>query len=140
LTEVRAMDQIAAESLSNTRFTLLLVGAFAAVAMLLATVGIYGVMSYSVTERVHEIGVRMALGAQRREILQMIVRHGLRLAAAGIAAGSVAGIAVTRLLARLLYGVRATDPATFASQSCAQPPRRWPATLPHAGPWPWIRP
>jgi len=115
VTEVRAMDQIDAESLSGTRFTLLLVGAFAAVAVLLAAVGIYGVMSYSVTERVHEIGVRMALGAQHREIVQMIVRHGLRLAAAGIAAGAIAGIAVTHLLAKLLYGVRATDPATFAA-------------------------
>jgi len=114
VTEVRAMDQLAAESLSGARFTLLLVGAFAAVAMLLAAVGIYGVMSYSVTERLHEIGVRLALGAQRAEIIRMIVRQGLWLAAGGVTAGCLAAIVLTRWLARLLYGVRATDPGTFA--------------------------
>ena len=134
LTEIRAMDEIAAESFSGSRFILLLVGAFAVVAMLLAAVGIYGVMAYSVTERVHEIGVRMALGAQRGEIVGMIVKQGLRLAIAGVAAGALAAIALTRLLARLLYGVGATDPATFiivgvvcaaaALAACYAPARR----------------
>jgi ABC-type antimicrobial peptide transport system permease subunit len=96
---------------------MMLLAAFAALALVLASVGIYGVISYSVAQRVREIGVRMALGAGRRDILQWIVAQGLRMALAGLVFGAVAALALTRLLSsfsHLLYGVPANDPATFA--------------------------
>ena len=115
VTEMRPMEEIAAEALAGSRFTLWLVGAFASVAMLMAAVGIYGVMAYAVTERVHEIGVRLALGATGGNVLAMILRQGLVLAGSGVAAGMAAGLLLTRALGTLLYGIRATDPATFAA-------------------------
>ena len=117
---VHTMREIVSESMSSQRFPMLLLTAFAGLALLLASIGIYGVISYSVTQRVHEIGVRMALGAEKRNILAMVVGHGLRLAVAGLAIGATAALALTRLLSsfsQLLYGVGASDPATFISVS-----------------------
>jgi len=99
--------------MSTRRLTLWLVGAFGGIALLLAVVGIYGVMSYAVTERVHEIGVRMALGAQRRDVLRLVVGKGMRLAAAGLAVGALVALAATRMITGLLFGVRASDPLTY---------------------------
>jgi predicted permease len=112
---VRTMEQIISGSLAERRFTMLLLIIFAATALLLAAVGIYGVMSYAVTRRTHELGIRAALGASRREMVGLVVRQGMRLAAIGMAAGLVAALALTRFMAGLLYGVRPADPATLAA-------------------------
>jgi len=112
---VRTMEQIISGSLAERRFTMLVLVIFAAAALLLAAVGIYGVMSYAVTRRIHELGIRVALGASRREIVGLVVRQGMSLAAVGMAAGLVAALALTRFLAGLLYGVRPADPATLAA-------------------------
>jgi predicted permease len=112
---VRTMEQIIARSLAQRRFTMLVLIIFAGTALLLAAVGIYGVMSYAVTRRSHEIGIRTALGASRGEIVGLVLRQGMRLAAIGMAAGLVAALALTRFMAGLLYGVRPADPATLAA-------------------------
>ncbi|MGD0666798.1 MAG: ABC transporter permease [Bryobacteraceae bacterium] len=112
--DVKTLDHALGESIAPRRFNLFLLGAFAASALLLAVVGIYGVMAYSVAERTREIGVRIALGARRGQVAAMVVREALPIAAAGIAAGLSATWALTRLMAALLYDVQATDPETFA--------------------------
>ena len=117
---IETMQEIASESMSAQRFPMILLGAFAALALLLASVGIYGVISYSVTQRVHEIGIRMALGAEKRDVFRMVVGQGLSLAFAGLAIGVAAALILTRLLlsfSHLLYGVSATDPLTFVCVS-----------------------
>ncbi|MFZ0617956.1 MAG: ABC transporter permease [Candidatus Acidiferrales bacterium] len=114
--DVRTMQDIATESMSSQRFPMILLEIFASLALLLASIGIYGVISYTVSQRVHEIGIRMALGAERRDVFRMIIGQGLRLAFAGLAIGIAAAAILTRLLSsftNLLYGVRAGDPATF---------------------------
>lgn len=111
--DMRPMEQVVAETMTARRFTLWLVGAFAALALVLAFVGIYGVMSYSVTERVHEIGVRVALGAQRRDVLRLVVGHGMRLAAVGLVIGAAGAFLATRAMTSLLFGVRPSDPVTY---------------------------
>jgi putative ABC transport system permease protein len=111
--DIKTMRQTLSEMLSQRRFNTLLFGIFAAVALILAAVGIYGVMSYAVAERTHEIGLRMALGAQTSDVLNLIVRQGMRLATIGLAAGLAASFALTRVMSTLLYGVSATDPLTF---------------------------
>ena len=115
---VQTMQEIVAGSMSSQRFPMILLGGFALLALLLASVGIYGVISYSVTQRLHEIGVRMALGAERQDICRLIIGEGLRLALAGVAIGGAAALILTRLLSsfsHLLYGVGTSDPATFAA-------------------------
>ena len=111
---VSSMDQILSSSVAEPRFRTLLLGVFAALALVLAGVGIYGVMSYSVARRTHEIGIRMALGARSSDTLKLIVRQGLTLAVIGVTVGVAAALALTRLLTTLLFGISATDPRTFA--------------------------
>jgi predicted permease len=114
---VQTMEQIISGSLAERRFTMVLLIIFASTALVLAAVGIYGVMSYAVSRRTHELGVRLALGASRSEILRLVVGEGMVLAAIGNVVGLAAALALTRLLASLLYGVRPTDPETLAAVS-----------------------
>ncbi|MGH9752640.1 MAG: FtsX-like permease family protein, partial [Blastocatellia bacterium] len=114
ITSVRTMEQLVSDSIAVPRFVLLLFGSFAAVAMLLAGLGIYGVMAYSVTQPTHEIGIRVALGAQRRDVWALVVVQGMKLALIGSAIGLAASFALTRLMSKLLFGVSPTDPMTFA--------------------------
>lgn len=111
--DVKTMEQRLSESLARRRFAMLALGLFAVVAMVLAAVGIYGVMSYSVTQRTREIGIRMALGAPSRDVLKLVVGQGMLLAALGVCIGLASAFAATRLMTSLLFGVSATDPATF---------------------------
>jgi putative ABC transport system permease protein len=113
--DVMTMEQALADSIAPRRFHLFLLGTFAAIALLLALVGIYGVMSYSVTQRTQEIGVRMALGAQRNEVVRMVVRQGLGISLVGIAAGLIAAAGLTRFIAGLLYEVKPQDPFVFVA-------------------------
>jgi putative ABC transport system permease protein len=111
---IKTMDDVVYESLVRERFTTLLLIVFAGLALALASVGIYGVMSYAVTQRTHEIGIRMALGAQTRDIFKQVIGQAVRLAGIGVGLGLAAALALTRLMASLLYGVSTTDPLTFA--------------------------
>jgi putative ABC transport system permease protein len=115
LNRVQSMDELMQLSLAERRFNMLLLGLFAGLALTLAAVGIYGVMSYSVGQRTHEIGIRMAVGAERRDVLRMVMGQGARLAALGVAMGILGAIALTRLMSSLLFGVTPTDPATFVA-------------------------
>jgi putative ABC transport system permease protein len=114
LFQVMTMEQLVAESYAPRSFQTWLFGLFAAVALALAAVGVYGVISYAVSRRTHEIGIRMALGAQSGDVLRMVVSQGMRLASAGVALGLAAALALTRVMKNLLFQVSATDPATFA--------------------------
>jgi len=114
VTEIRTMDEFFDAAVSQRRLGMFLLGVFAAIATVLAAVGIYGVMAYAVTHRSHEIGIRMALGAERRDVLRMVVADGMRLAGIGLILGIAASIFVTRYLESQLYGVKPTDPLTFA--------------------------
>jgi putative ABC transport system permease protein len=110
---VRTMDDVVMNSLGTRRVSMQLFAVFAIAALFLAAIGIYGVMAYSVTQRTQEIGIRMALGAQRRHVLGLVVRQGMTLAAIGVVVGLAGAFALTRVIGSLLYGVTATDPATF---------------------------
>jgi putative ABC transport system permease protein len=111
---IRTMAQVISSSVAAPRFNTLLLGVFAGVALFLAAIGIYGVMAYAITQQTHEIGIRLALGAQPRNVLQLVLRRGMRLAGVGATFGVAAALALTRLMAGLLYDVSATDPVTFS--------------------------
>jgi predicted permease len=114
---VTPMTELLAESFASRRFNMMLVGLFAAVALLLASVGIFSVMSFLVTQRTHEIGIRMALGAQARDVLKMVLKQGMFFILIGLGVGLVAAFALTRVMGGLLFKVRATDPLTFVGVS-----------------------
>ena len=115
LSDIKTLDQVASAAVARTRFTMLLLSVFAGVALLLAAIGIYGVISYSLSQRTHEIGIRIALGAQSTDIIAMVAREGMSLALVGIFAGLLSAIGLTRVMSSLLFGVGVTDPVTFAS-------------------------
>lgn len=117
MAKISTMDQLISDSVARSRFTMLLLSIFAGLALTLACIGIYGVMAYSVAQRTHEIGIRLALGAQRRDVLKLILRQGLRLALIGVVIGISAGLLLTRLMTSLLYGTTPGDPLTFAAVS-----------------------
>jgi putative ABC transport system permease protein len=108
------VEQLVSGALTQPRLVMILIGLFAALALVLATVGIYGVVSYSVSQRTHEIGIRMALGARSGDIFKLIIGQGLVLTIIGVGIGLAASLALTRVLARLLFNVSVTDPLTFA--------------------------
>jgi putative ABC transport system permease protein len=134
LTSVKTMEEVISTTTAPRRFNALLLAVFAAIALLLATVGIYSVISYSITLRTQEIGIRMALGAHRRGILLMVMRKGMLLTAIGTAIGLAGAFALTRWMSSMLFGVTASDPATYvivlvvsfvaAVLACALPARR----------------
>jgi predicted permease len=113
ISDPQTMNQVIADSLAQQRFSMILLGAFAAVALFLASLGIYGVISYLVGQRTHELGIRLALGAQRQDVLRLVLGHGMKMALAGVALGLIVALGLTRLISKMLYGVSATDPATF---------------------------
>jgi putative ABC transport system permease protein len=115
ISNLKTMDQVISEVMVQPQFNTLMLGIFSGIAMLLALAGIYGVMAYSVAQRAHEIGIRMALGARPRDVLKMIVVQGARLTAAGIIIGVWGALAATRGLSSLLFGVSPTDPLTFTA-------------------------
>lgn len=119
IASVKTMNEMRSESLASLRFNTIALSIFAGIGMVLAAVGIYGVMAYSVGQRTHEIGIRMALGAQPRSVLRMVLGQGMILVLIGVAIGLVVSYLVTRIMASLLYGVTATDPVTFASVALA---------------------
>jgi putative ABC transport system permease protein len=114
LYDVRSMEDIVSENTASRRLSVVLIGSFAVLALVLAGVGVYGVMAYVVTQRRHEIGIRMALGANQKNILEMVLRQGLRLALVGIAGGLAGALALTRFLSSMLFQVSALDLETFA--------------------------
>jgi putative ABC transport system permease protein len=109
------MDETISDSLAERRFSMILLGIFAALALVMSCVGIYGVISYLAGQRTHEIGIRMALGAERRDVLWMVLREGAKMALLGVAAGLVAAFGLARVMANMLFGVSAHDPLTFAA-------------------------
>ncbi|HQR35633.1 MAG TPA: ABC transporter permease, partial [Blastocatellia bacterium] len=119
VSNIVSMEHIVADMLWQPRFNLQLIGLFAALALVLAAVGLYGVMSYSVAQRTHEVGLRMALGAGKAEVIKLMVGQGMKLALAGVGLGLLAAFGLTRLMTTLLFGVSATDPLTYAGIALA---------------------
>jgi putative ABC transport system permease protein len=114
---IKTMDTVVAESVAQRRVTMLLLSVFAAAALLLAAVGIYGVIAYAVTQRTQEIGIRMALGAQQADVLRMVIKQGAILVSIGVGGGALGAFAVTRLMVGMLYQVAPNDPLTFVAVS-----------------------
>jgi putative ABC transport system permease protein len=113
VSNVGSLEQIIAESISQPRFYMLLLGVFASVALLLAAIGIFGVLSYAVSQRTREIGIRMALGAPGRTVVSLIVRQAMALVVSGVAAGTIAALFVSQTMTKMLFSVAPTDPMTF---------------------------
>jgi ABC-type antimicrobial peptide transport system permease subunit len=111
--EPQTMNEVIADSLARRRFAMILLNAFAIVALLLSSIGLYGVISYLVGQHTHELGIRIALGAQRRDMLLLVLSQSMKMTLGGVTLGLLAALGLTRLLAQLLYGVSATDPMTF---------------------------
>jgi predicted permease len=111
--QAQTMDEILAISLASQRFSMILLGGFAILALILASLGIYGVVSYLVAQRTNEIGIRMALGAQRSDVLRMVIGQGAKMAFVGVALGMAAALGLTRLMSKMLFGVTPGDPLTF---------------------------
>jgi putative ABC transport system permease protein len=112
--DIRTMNEIRSENVASERLNLTLLGLFAGVALLLAIVGIYGVMSYTVTQRTHEIGIRIAVGAQARDVFRLVIGQGMKLVIIGVTFGVLGAFGLTRLMAAMLFGTAPTDPTTFA--------------------------
>ena len=108
------MNEVIADSLAQRRFSMILLNAFAVVALLLSSIGLYGVISYLVGQHTHELGIRLALGAQRKDVLLLVLSQGMKMTLGGVALGLLASLGLTRLLTKMVYGVSTTDPATFA--------------------------
>jgi len=117
IANVATMDEVVAKSLSQTRFSMVLLSIFGGLALVLSAVGIYGVMAYVVAQRTREMGVRLAMGAQTGDLLKLVLRQGGKLALMGVGIGIAAALGLTRLMAGLLFGVKAADPGTFAGVS-----------------------
>src|SRR5204863_9004197 len=117
VSNIDSMEQIVAGAIARQRFSMLLLAIFAGLALVLAAVGIYGVMSYSVVQQTREIGIRMALGPQRSDVLKMTIKQGLKLVGIGLVIGLAAAFVLTRVMAMLLFGISATDPLTFITIS-----------------------
>jgi predicted lysophospholipase L1 biosynthesis ABC-type transport system permease subunit len=115
LTQEQTMEQVVSQSVAREHFNMVLLSAFAGIALLLAAIGIYGLMAYTVQQRTQEIGIRMALGAVRLDMLKLVLAQGMKLAVAGVVLGAGLAYALTRLLSALLFGVKANDPVTFAA-------------------------
>jgi putative ABC transport system permease protein len=115
ITGIATMDQLIQDSVSSRRVTLILLGLFSALALVLAGIGIYGVISYSVAQRTQEIGIRMALGARREDVIKMMLLQGVRIGSAGVVIGMLAAFGLTRYLEKLLFSVSPGDPGTFAA-------------------------
>jgi len=115
LNRIQSMEEFLRLSMAERRFNMFLLGAFAGLAVLLAAVGLYGVISYSVSQRTHEFGIRMAVGARRGDVWKLVVGYGARLAVIGLTAGVLGAVALTRLMTSLLFGVTPTDPGTLAA-------------------------
>jgi ABC-type antimicrobial peptide transport system permease subunit len=114
----QTMNEAIATSLAGRRFAMVVLDSFAVLALLMASLGLYGVISYLVERRTQELGIRIALGAQRWSVLRLVLRDGLKMALAGVGVGLLAAFGLTRLLSKMVYGVSTTDPATFIAISC----------------------
>ncbi len=117
MTNIQTLEELLESASAEPRFTMFLLGIFSATALILAVVGIYGVIAYSVAQRTQELGIRMALGAAKGDILRLVIGHGLLLTLSGVAIGTIASVALTRVLSSMLYKTSATDPVIFSGSA-----------------------